>query len=154
MISSYGLGEKKERGERLADWGMEKNLAVMNAWFSHHKRHLWTWKSPGDITRNQIDYILINKRFRNAVTQVRTYPGAAVDSDHLPLIASMTLKLKKVKKPRNLVRYDTHLLGRSTDLTQTYAIKVRNRYENLELNDNDSAEAQWDILSEILNEMH
>ena len=43
-------------------------IVSMNRWFPHHQRHLYTWKSPGDSVRNQIDYITMNKRFRNAVT--------------------------------------------------------------------------------------
>ena len=49
--------------------------------------------------RNQIDYITVNKRFRNAVTLARSYPGADCNSDHVP-VATFKLKLKKkLKKP-------------------------------------------------------
>ena len=76
----------------------------MNTWFRHHARDLYTWKSPGDRARNQIDYININKRFRNSVTQVRTNPGADCGGgcDHIPVVAQMRVRVKKIKKNRKI----------------------------------------------------
>ena len=59
---------------------------IANTWFKHPERKLNTWKSPGDVKRNQIDYIMVRNRFRNSVKQVKTYPGADVDSDHNPVV--------------------------------------------------------------------
>ena len=85
----------------------------MNTCFRHHKRHLYTWKSPGDRIRDQIDYITINKRFRNSISQVKTYPGADCGGgcDHVPVVAEMRVKLKKLKK-NSKVRKDWRILRR------------------------------------------
>ena len=72
----------------------------MNTWFQHHHRHLYTWKSPGDGVRNHIDYITMNKRFRNAITQVTGYPGADCGSDHVPIVATMKVKLRTLKRKK------------------------------------------------------
>ncbi|GFN84517.1 craniofacial development protein 2-like [Plakobranchus ocellatus] len=50
----------------------------------NYPRRQWTWKSPEDKSRNKIDYILIQKRFRNAVKTSKSLPGADYDSDHIP----------------------------------------------------------------------
>ena len=70
----------------------------MNTWFQHHQCHLYTWKSPGDRVRNQIDYITMNKRFRNAITQVKGYPRADCGSGSFPseLNKSIFITLPKV----------------------------------------------------------
>ena len=78
----------------------------MNTWFQHHQRHLYTWKSPGDGVRNQIDYITMNKRFRNAITQVKGYPGADCGSDHVPIVATMKVKLRTLKRKLDLLTSD------------------------------------------------
>ena len=39
-----------------------------------------------DRTRTHIDYVTINKRFRNRVTKARTLPGADCNSDHVPVV--------------------------------------------------------------------
>ena len=55
---------------------------------------------PGDTGRYQIDYILMNSRYWNSVTNAKTYPGADIDSDHSPVVASLRVKLKKVLKAK------------------------------------------------------
>ena len=77
---------------------MENKKIIGNTWFRHHPSHLWTWKSPEDICRSQIDYITISKRFRNALIQVKTYPGADNSNDHVPVIATIKLKLERISK--------------------------------------------------------
>ncbi|XP_072389638.1 uncharacterized protein [Diabrotica undecimpunctata] len=55
--------------------------------------------SPADtannITRKQIFFILIKKRFKNSLTSAKTFRGADVSSDHNPLVGHIELKLKK-----------------------------------------------------------
>ena len=100
VVGPHGLGTRNERGDRLIDWCLEHGQVITNTWFRHHNRHLWTWKSPGGAVKNQIDYITINERFRNSVTQVKTYPGADINSDHVPVVATFRLKLKHITKPK------------------------------------------------------
>jgi len=56
-------------------------MVVTNPFFELPSRRLYTWKSameaPAHIVRNQIDFILINRRFRNALTSV-VNPGADI----------------------------------------------------------------------------
>ena len=73
-------------------------LVVMNTWFKKRKTKLYTWKSPGDRKRYQIDYILVNQRFRNSIRDVKTLPGADIDSDHNLLVTAVQTRLKSMKK--------------------------------------------------------
>lgn len=59
---------------------------------------LLTWMSPGDKTRNQIDYIALDSRFRNSIMKSKTYSGADCDSDHVPVIADVKIQLRKLRK--------------------------------------------------------
>lgn len=81
---------------------------VINTFFKLPRR---LWKSPandqGNIVGNQIDFILINKRFQNSTIFTKTYPGADISSDHNLLIATMKLKLKKLMKKDNRITIDT-----------------------------------------------
>ena len=90
------------------DWCMTHDQMIMNTWFQHHKIYLYTWKSPGDGVRNQIDYITINKRFRNYILQAKGYPGADGGSDHVHIVATLRIKQKKsgVKLETQLLRTD------------------------------------------------
>lgn len=72
VTGKFGLGRRNERGEMLVDWARNNNMIIGNTWCHQHPRRLWTWKSPDNKTRNQIDYIMINKRFKNSLRSVKT----------------------------------------------------------------------------------
>ena len=92
-----------------ADWCVRNGQVITNPWFKHHPRRLYTWiRSPGDRVRNQIDYITINHRFRNAVKNSRTYSGADCESDHNPVVVDMEVRLErqKEKKRKKRLQYE------------------------------------------------
>ena len=97
IVGKYGLGNKNERGEMLIEFCKRKDLVLTNTWFENEKRRRYTWKNPGDIERYQIDYILINQRYRNSVINSKYYPGADIDSDHNLVMMKMNIKLKHIK---------------------------------------------------------
>ena len=80
------LGRRNKRGERLVQFCQENKLIIANTWLQQPVRKLYTWKSPGDISINQIDYIMFNERFRNCIKQAKTYPGADMNFDHNPVV--------------------------------------------------------------------
>ena len=86
ITGKYGIGVRNERGNRLVELCKGEELIITNTMYQHHVRNLYTWKSPGDIVRNQIDYIMINNRHTNSVLNVKTYPGADAGSDHNPVV--------------------------------------------------------------------
>ena len=61
-----------ERGLRLLEFATFTDLELANT-FGHHKAsRRWTWHGPYGQQLNQIDYILVRKRFRSAVNIART----------------------------------------------------------------------------------
>ena len=151
VVGPWGLGERNERGDRLYEWCQENEQVITNTWFRHHPRLLYTWKSPGDLYRNQIDYISINNRFRNSVKQVKAYPGADCGSDHSPVVATMILKLKKLTKGRVKPARDLKSLRKCMTIREEYVVCVRNRFAALIDESENDAEAQWSRLQEALN---
>lgn len=75
VIGKHGLGKQNERGGKFVQWCASNGQVIINTRFEEHPGRLWTWKSPGGDTRNQRDYITINKYFRNAVLHCKTYPN-------------------------------------------------------------------------------
>ena len=146
-VGPFGLGERNERGDSWVEWCEESGQVICNTWFRHHPRHLWTWSSPGNRFRNQIDFFTINRRFRNSITQVKTYPGADCGSDHIPVVADVKLKLKKLKKKKVGPKPQLSKL-KDDSIKNHYSVVVRNKYEGLE--DEATAEQQWNRLSEAL----
>lgn len=69
-----------------------------NTWFPLLKRTLHTLKSSGNtetnIIRNQLDYISVDKRCRNGIKSLETYPEADIVSDHSLVVKRKYIKLK------------------------------------------------------------
>ena len=145
VTSKFGLGIRNEAGQRLIEFCQENALVIANTLFQQHKRRLYTWTSPDDQHRNQIDYILCSQRWRSSIQSAKTRPGADCGSNHELLIAKFRLKLKKVGKTTRPFRYD---------LNQTpydYTVEVRNRFKGLDLIDRVPDEL-WTEVHDIVQE--
>ena len=95
--------DTNERGLRLLEFANFNDLVLANT-FCHHKvSRRWTWHSPKGQHHNQIDYILVRKRFRSGVNIARTrsFPGADIASDHDLLMVTFHLRMKRINKPEH-----------------------------------------------------
>ena len=71
---------------------IQKHLSIMNTFFEHPKRRVYSWKNPDDTVCNQIDFIMINNRFKNSFKDIKTYPGADIDLDYNPVVSKIEIK--------------------------------------------------------------
>ena len=97
--------DTNERGLRLPEFATFNDLGVLANTFGHHKAsRRWTWHSPNGQHHNQIDYILVRKRFRSGVNSARTrsFPEADIGSDHDLLMMIFRIRLKKISKPKHI----------------------------------------------------
>ena len=101
-VGKYGLGRRNEYGKRLASFCKVNELIWTNTCFKHHERNRYTWLSPDGNTRNQIDYIAIDKRWFSSMLDAKSYPGADGDSGHNLVIAKMRLKALKIRKKEEI----------------------------------------------------
>ena len=127
---------------------MTHDQVIMNTWFQHHKRHLYTWKSPGDGVRNQIDYITINKRFCNSIIQVKGYPGADGGSDHVPIVATLRMKLRMLKQKKAGDKLETQLLRTDDKYREQYQQRITNQLNGMDAID--QLEDRYDRFVSIL----
>lgn len=72
---------------------------------SNKKTARHTWISPDKVTKTKIDFVCVSKRYRNAVTNAKTRPGADCGSDHNPVV-NLKVKLKKLKKILHTKKWD------------------------------------------------
>ena len=84
ICGQYSNTETNERGYRLLEFAADNNLFVANTIGPHKPSRIITWHSPNGLIHNQLDYILVQKRFRSSVNINKTqcFPGADVGSDH------------------------------------------------------------------------
>ena len=54
-----------------------------------------------------MDYITINKRFRNSILQVKGYPGADGGSDHVPIEDTLRMQLMMFNQKKSGDKLET-----------------------------------------------
>ena len=142
IVGNHGLGKRNPRGDRLLHICIEKDLVIANTTFQHPNRLHYTWKSPGDIARNQIDYLLIRKRYRNGIKQCKTYPGADIASDHNPLIAKVSVRLKRAMQKSQNKKKEMIDWGKLAvpEMKEKYLIDVSNKNEILTIETDEQGE--------------
>ena len=132
-VGPFGLGARSENGQFIVDLCMSHNLFVTNSWFQQKRSAQHSWVSPDGKTKNQIDYILSDKRFRNGVRNSKAMPGADCGSDHNPIVMTIGIKLRRVKRSKVRVKWKTDELkdvvkrrrGNRTDLEQIEGVCYR-----------------------------
>ena len=89
-----------ERGLRLLEFATHNDLMLANTFGPHQTPRRATWHSPNGKYHNQIDYIMVRKRFRSSVNIVKTrgFAGADIGSDHELVMMTFKRHLKRVKK--------------------------------------------------------
>ncbi|VDM63732.1 unnamed protein product [Angiostrongylus costaricensis] len=61
-IGTHGL-ERNEQGERLCEFIMATKVIYGNSQFQKSHPQRWTWESPNGVYYNEIDNIIVNRRF-------------------------------------------------------------------------------------------
>jgi len=66
--------------------------------FLHQNIHKYTWTSPNGKTHNQIDHILIERRWHLSMVEVQSIREADCDTDHYLVVAKVREKLAVIKQ--------------------------------------------------------
>jgi len=85
-----------DNGVRTVNFATSKNLFVKSTIFPHRSFHKYT-RTNGK-THNQIDHILIDRRWHSSVLDVRSFGGADCVIDHYLVVAKFGERLA-VRKP-------------------------------------------------------
>lgn len=120
-------------GLLLHEYIVESRLICLNAKYQKRQGKKWTFSYPNQ-TRAQLDFILVNRKWSNGVTDCQSYNTFdCVGSDHRIVSAKIKLslranKVKTTKKPR----FDWSTLRTDSDIRETFHIALSNRYNALQ----------------------
>jgi len=87
-----------DNGVRIVTFATSKNEVVKSMMFPHRNIYKYTWTSPDGKTYNQIDHMLIDRRWHSGILDVRSFRGAHCDTDHYLVVAKLRERLAVCKQ--------------------------------------------------------
>lgn len=150
IMGNESPGKQSENGMIFIEFCDANDLVIGGSVFPHKEAHKLTWTSPkGD--KNQIDHTTINRKYRRTVQDVRVRRGADISSDHELVVATLKLKLRKVRKSiHSRAIYNTEKL-KDPDTRIKYNVKIESRFS--ELTEEEGIDDQWNSMKKIFTEV-
>ena len=124
----FGNGTRNKRGERLVEFATYKKMRIENIFFKKKSSKRWTWRSPNDTTKNEIDYFLTDTIGK--VKDVSVFNQVNIGSDHRFL--RCTLRIGTKKERTRMTRKADKACTKNRNLNiENFQIKLTNRFKQL-----------------------
>ncbi|CAF4311483.1 unnamed protein product [Rotaria sp. Silwood2] len=100
VVGKHAVDKQNQNGRRLVDFCLFNGFVIANTFFPHKAVHQTTWMHPKTRQWHMLDYVLVNRKFRNSIQDVRAHRGATggIGTDHHLLRAKVRIHLKCRKK--------------------------------------------------------
>ncbi|XP_058064632.1 uncharacterized protein LOC131214270, partial [Anopheles bellator] len=130
-----------DNGLRLVNFAAARGMAICSTYFARRNIRKHTWMHPSGAACSQIDHVLIDGRHFSDVTDVRSFRGPNVDSDHYLVVTKIRARLSNIFKSRTTRRMqvNTQRLA-SGEVAAEYLRKVD---ERIEMQTGGSLDDQW-----------
>jgi endonuclease/exonuclease/phosphatase family metal-dependent hydrolase len=118
--------DSNDNGVRVVNFATSKNLVVKSTMFPHQNIPKYTWTSPDRKTHNQIDHVLIDRRWHSIILDVRSFRGADCDTDHYLVVAKVRERLavsKQAAQKFDVERFNLKKLS-ELEVRKKYQIKI------------------------------
>ena len=152
-IGPHGMGVRNNNGTRLVDFCDGADLIIGGTMFPHRTIHKGTWRSPNMLHVNQIDHIIISRRHRSYLQDVRAFRGADIgQTDHYLLVSKVRVKLKRIPRiSRKPIFNSSKLADRA--VRQEFQQKLETKLEALpESADMTEVEGAWFTIKKAYTE--
>jgi len=140
-----------DNGVRIVNFTTSKDLVVKNTMFPHRNIHKYTWTYPDGKNHNQIDHILIDRRWHSSILDVRSYRGVDCDTDHYLVVEKLRERLALSKQAAQKFEGQRFNLGKLKELEvkEKYQIEITKRFAALEnLNVDEDKNRVWENIKE------
>jgi len=138
-----------DNGVRIVNFATSKNLVIKSTILPHRSIHEYTWINRK--THNQIDHILLDRRWHSIILDVRSFWGADCVIDRYLVVAKFGKRLAVIKPTTqkfDVERFNHRMLN-ELEVRKQYQIKISNRYAALEnLSYSEDINRAWDNIKE------
>jgi endonuclease/exonuclease/phosphatase family metal-dependent hydrolase len=133
IMGKFGFGRRNERGQRLIEFALGRNLYIANSKFKKSDKQKWTWRNPDGTIKNEIDFIITTDK--SIIQDVSVISKVHTGSDHRLvrcriLFNTRLERIKLVRSKRQRINIEALRINK-----QEYEIELKNRFETLELED-------------------
>src|SRR5437867_1794879 len=94
-----------------------------------------------------LDFVLVDKRFRNGIQKSKSMPGADCDSDHNPVVVKMKIRLQRVKKAKKTVKWNVNNLKKS-EVRNAYRMRLDQQLQEEKIDGCTEADDIWKRLKD------
>ena len=116
-----------ENGSHLIELACEKSLIIVNNNLLKKQGKRWTFQDPKG-ERYQLDYVLVNSKWKNSIMNVEPYSSfASVGSDHRIVTIKLRLSIRAPKATPPKKRYDWKLLKHDDQLCSNFSIELKGK---------------------------
>ncbi|XP_072931484.1 uncharacterized protein [Epargyreus clarus] len=144
-MGPFGVGQRDHRGHLLANFLEREDFFMMNSFYTKKAQRKWTWISPDGTVKNEIEFILADKRhiFNDVSVTNRVKTG----SDHRMGRGTLNInvKLERSRLMKSTLRPTSVQIQGSED----FQIELRNRFACL-----DSCISVDDINTQVVVTVH
>jgi len=121
--------DSNDNGVRIVNFATSKNLCVKSTMFPHRNIHKYTWTSTDGKTHNQIENVLIDRRWKSGVLDVRIFRGSECDTDHYLVITKFRERLAVGVQSTQWLDWHRFNLSKLNELEDRKKITGRNYKE-------------------------
>jgi len=98
VVGNFGEDCVNRNGQTLREFASFNDLKIANTFFRKKEIHKYTWSAQG--SKTIIDYIIVNRRLKNLVQDIKIFQGSDIGSDHF-LVTSRINLLNRWKQQSN-----------------------------------------------------
>ena len=146
--SEQTVVQRSANGQALIDWCAMNRMWLASTAFRHKRVHTATFRPNTGTAMRQIDHLMIDKRWRSSVTNVRSHWGTHRASYHALVVASIVLRFVSPQRTIRHIKSNVQRL-RSPEIRDAYAEKVIETLPNIAETDGTTA---WSNLQRTMTQ--
>jgi len=145
-VSNYSLHSlMNDNGSQLIQFAVSRSMTIRSIFHPYIDIRESTWRSPDSVTFSQIDHLLIDRRHKSNLMDVRSYRGSTIDSDHYLVIACLRPQISNVKQVTGIRTSKNHVSKlTSNEVVEQYRQQIEEKLNHITFTEQDNGEELWD----------